>query len=240
MPLPANLSAKTSHEYWRIHNLKRRQLIVFGFLFSIVISGCGRKKIHVGTSESLGPQGSSFPLEEKVGQASWYGDPYHGRRTSNGETYNKFTMTAAHRTLPFDTMVKVNNLENGKNVTVRINDRGPFVKDRIIDLSYVAAREIEMLKSGTARVSLDILKAVPNPFPLTIQVASFRGEPNARELKKNLEKEFKPIFIKKFDSPEGHFFRVLAGEFRDPQAAEVILKKLKTRKYDGFLVRMDP
>ncbi len=190
--------------------------------------------------ESSGSQEISFPAEERVGQASWYGDPYHGRRTSNGETYDKFTMTAAHRTLAFDTMVRVNNLENGKNVAVRINDRGPFVKDRIIDLSYAAAREIDMLKNGTAKVSLDILKVVPNPFPLTIQVGSFREESKARKLKKELEEEFRPVVIRRFDSSEGRFFRVLVGEFRDPQAAGIVLKKLRAIKQDSFLVRMDP
>ena len=96
-------------------------------------------------------------------------------------------MTAAHRTLPFDTVVKVSNLSNGKAVTVRINDRGPFVKDRIIDLSYLAAKQIDMVGPGTARVNLEILKSVPNPFPLAIQVASFREEANARKLQTRVE-----------------------------------------------------
>ena len=123
-------------------------------------------------------------VEETTGYASWYGHPYHGRRTSNGETYDMNTMTAAHRTLPFDTVVKVSNLSNGKAVTVRINDRGPFVKDRIIDLSYLAAKQIDLVGPGTARVSLEILKVVPNPFPLAIQVASFKEEVGAKKLQR--------------------------------------------------------
>src|SRR5436189_2027216 len=139
-------------------------------LFLLGLSGCYKKKIAVVIpTDSATPTAASVPAEEKVGYASWYGDPYHGRRTSNGETYNKYSLTAAHRTLPFDTVVKVKNLANGQIVKVRINDRGPFKENRIIDLSYAAAKEIGMLGPGTARVSLEVLEIVSNPFPLTIQ-----------------------------------------------------------------------
>ena len=89
--------------------------------------------------------------------ASYYADKYHGRKTSNGETFNMYDLTAAHKTLPFNTKVKVTNLSNGKSVIVRINDRGPFVKGREIDLSKAAAVKIGMIKSGTAKVSLEII-----------------------------------------------------------------------------------
>jgi len=94
------------------------------------------------------------------GYASWYGGKFHGRKTANGETYNMFAMTAAHRTLPFDTWVRVTNLENGKSVVVRINDRGPFKdkKRRIIDLSLGAAKELDMLETGVVEVRLEILR----------------------------------------------------------------------------------
>jgi rare lipoprotein A (peptidoglycan hydrolase) len=93
----------------------------------------------------------------QTGEATWYGKQFHGQRTASGETFNTYDLTAAHRTLPFGTMVKVTNLENGKSVIVRINDRGPFVRGRIIDLSYAAAREIGLHKSGAARVRLEAL-----------------------------------------------------------------------------------
>src|SRR5439155_5186511 len=138
------------------------------------LSACHKNTAAVGIpTDSTIPTTASLPPEEKIGYASWYGDPYHGRRTSNGETYNKYGLTAAHRTLPFDTVVKVKNLTNGQIVKVRINDRGPFKENRIIDLSYAAAKEIGMLGPGTARVSLEVLEIVSNPFPLTIQVGSF-------------------------------------------------------------------
>jgi len=178
-------------------------------------------------------------VEETTGYASWYGHPYHGRRTSNGETYDMNTLTAAHRTLPFDTVVKVSNLSNRKAVTVRINDRGPFVKDRIIDLSYVAAKEIDMVGPGTARVNLEILKVVPNPFPLAIQVASFRDQGNAKKLQADLKRRYSSVDVQDFQSSEGLFFRVLVGQFKDSIEAQSALGALRRENLDGFMVRLD-
>lgn len=92
------------------------------------------------------------------GQASWYGSKYHGRRTANGEKYNMNKVSAAHKTLPFNTIVRVHNLRNGKSVDVRINDRGPFVKGRVIDLSKGAAQKIDMINDGVVPVRLQVLK----------------------------------------------------------------------------------
>jgi rare lipoprotein A len=98
-----------------------------------------------------------FPISE--GKASFYADQFHGRKTANGETFNMDKLTAAHPSLPFGTLVRVTNLRNGKDVIVRINDRGPFVKGRIIDLSIGAAKEIGLIKSGTTRVKLEALSS---------------------------------------------------------------------------------
>lgn len=98
------------------------------------------------------------PRLEVIGEASFYSTDYHGRRTANGERYNMFRYTAAHPTLPFGSKVRVTNLENKRKVVVRINDRGPFVKNRIIDLSYAAARKLKMIKDGVARVRIEVLK----------------------------------------------------------------------------------
>jgi len=94
---------------------------------------------------------------DQVGVASWYGPGFHGRRAANGEIYNQHRLTAAHRHLPFGTQVKVTNLGNGKSVMVRITDRGPYAKGRIIDLSRAAARELRMTRDGTARISLEVV-----------------------------------------------------------------------------------
>src|SRR5579883_3041588 len=100
----------------------------------------------------------------ETGIASWYGHPYHGRPAANGEIYDMEQMTAAHRTLPFDTVVRVTNLKNDKSVEVRINDRGPFVDNRIIDLSHAAAQAIDMIGPGTAQVRMDIVR-LPDLIP---------------------------------------------------------------------------
>jgi len=217
------------------------RLVILAVLLSwgaLQLGGCARKRVQA--SNPTQTTSSPTPLaEETTGYASWYGHPYHGRRTSNGETYDMNTMTAAHRTLPFDTVVKVSNLSNGKEVTVRINDRGPFVKDRIIDLSYVAARQIDMVGPGTARVNLEILKVVPNPFPVAIQVASFKEEVNAKKLQTDLKARFSLVAVQEFQSSEGAFFRVLVGQFKDSQEAQAALRKLRQENLDGFMVRLD-
>lgn len=94
----------------------------------------------------------------QVGIASWYGEDYHGRRTANGEIYDMYALTAAHRHLDFDTRVRVTNLENGRTVEVRINDRGPFKRRRIIDLSYAAASKLDMVEAGVQKVRLQVVK----------------------------------------------------------------------------------
>ncbi len=108
------------------------------------------------TTKPRKPSGDSRSVERGV--ASWYGKKFHGRRTASGERYDMFRLTAAHRTLPFGARVRVVNLRNGRVVTVRINDRGPFVKGRIIDLSYAAARELGMVRSGLAQVEIRRLR----------------------------------------------------------------------------------
>jgi len=115
-----------------------------------------RRAIFVYVIALLTLLGCREPTSVEEGVASFYADSFHGRDTANGETYSKRAMTAAHKTLPFDTRVKVTNLENGRSVSVRINDRGPHVEGRIIDLSGAAARKLRMTETGTARVRLEI------------------------------------------------------------------------------------
>ena len=134
-----------------------RLLVLLPVLW-LTIGCAGRKDVHRNGAIKLRGekpvrlQGKRPGDRLQKGVASWYGHPYHGRKTSNGETYNMDTMTAAHKTLPFDTIVKVVNPDTGKFVYVRINDRGPFVKGRIIDVSKAAASHLGMIKSGVAKV----------------------------------------------------------------------------------------
>ena len=115
------------------------------------------------------------------GGASWYGTKFHGQRTSSGETYDMFRMTAAHKTLPIPCFARVTNLENGKSIVVRINDRGPFHEGRIIDLSYVAAAKLDMLKKGTARVEVSVIDPAA-PIARPLQTTHAVAEPAISEL----------------------------------------------------------
>ena len=124
---------------------------------------------------------------ELDGVASWYGGKFHGRLTSSGEVFNTNDMTAAHRTLPFGTLVKVTNLDNGLSATVKINDRGPFVDGRIIDLSQAAADQLNMLGTGIARVSLDIVGFATEKDMYAIQVGAYAIEKNAEKARATLE-----------------------------------------------------
>ena len=129
------------------------------------------------------------------GIASWYGVPFHGRRAANGEVYDMNQPTAAHRTLPFGSMVRVTNLDNGRKTEVRITDRGPFVEGRIIDLSFAAARSVDMVGAGIARVRLDLLSSgrVPSGAGnFTVQVGAFTQRGNAERLRDQLMARYEP------------------------------------------------
>ena len=125
-----------------------RMLGLLGLL-GLLASGCASKQAPNGPPDAAGRQ--------ERGQASWYGHPYHGRTTASGEVYDMNDLTAAHQSLPFGTRVEVTNLSNGRSVVVRINDRGPFKKGRIIDLSRAAARKIDMIEAGVVAVRLVVL-----------------------------------------------------------------------------------
>ena len=124
--------------------------------------------------------------QPQTGTASWYGSKFHGRPTSNGELYNMYIHTAAHKTLPFNTIVRVTHLTTGAFTDVRINDRGPFVGERIIDLSMAAARDLDMVRTGTAPVRIEVLRPGDPPPIYLVQVGSFREYANARSLLERL------------------------------------------------------
>src|SRR5690242_14211262 len=171
-------------------------------------SGCGKKK-HVPRS-SVAPVPSSAPaLASESGLASWYGHPYHGRRAANGEIYDMEQMTAAHRTLPFGTWVRVRNMENNKTVDVRITDRGPFVGGRILDLSHAAAVSINMIGPGTAKIKLTVIRGggggsgagaspakvssgePPAPPALyAVQVGAFTDRRNADRIQSSMQRRY--------------------------------------------------
>jgi len=181
-------------------------------------------------------------MEGEVGIASWYGHPYHGRRTASGEIYNMHDFTAAHRTLPFDTRVKVCNLENGKEVVVRINDRGPFVEGRVIDLSFAAAQALSI--TGVAQVRLALLGSAPSKASsgfFSVQVGAFRNRENAERLKATIGRYFRPVFIQEFDRGDGYFYRVRVGQANSEAAAQQLGRDLARANLatETFVVRID-
>lgn len=175
------------------------------------------------------------------GVASWYGIPFNGHRTSNGEIYDMHEFTAAHRTLPFNCVVRVTNLDNGKQTEVRINDRGPFVANRVIDLSLSAAQAIEMVGPGTANVRLELVSG-PNPQAgfFGVQIGAFKVEENAERLKVQLETSYWPVSIATYDSPNGAFYRVRVGRLTTEDAAQQLANQLhSTGQFTTFVVRLD-
>ena len=175
------------------------------------------------------------------GLASWYGVPYHGRRAANGEIYDMNKLTAAHRTLPFNTVVRVRNLKNNRTADVRITDRGPFIEGRIIDLSLAAARDIDMVADGVARVRLELVSAPDlGPDLFTVQVGAFRSRENAVRLRQNLERRYQPVFVVEYDSPNGMFYRVRVGRVQTETAAKRLADKLRANDgFTPFVVRLD-
>jgi rare lipoprotein A len=184
----------------------------------------------------------AFSTYTEEGIASWYGLPFHGRRASNGEVYDMNKLTAAHRTLPFDTVVRVTNLGNGKSTVVRITDRGPFVDNRIIDLSMAAAREIDSVGTGVVPVRLEIVSAGIDPGSgfFTVQVGAFRERSNAERLRERLNASYSPIFVQQYDSPDGLFYRVRVGKVPGEGAAQQFGEKLRNREgFRPMVVRLD-
>lgn len=183
---------------------------------------------------------------QEEGEASWYGPGFHGRQTASGEVYDMEAMTAAHRELPFGSRVRVVNLDNGRETHVRINDRGPFARGRVLDLSRAAAREIDMLGSGTARVRIEVLEgvaeasararagaSVPIPEGCTlVQVGAFAEHRNAAELTRRLEARGEPV--RQIRGSDG-LVRVLVGPFATEHETRRMLER-----YDGNLRPCDP
>ena len=185
---------------------------------------------------------------QQHGIASWYGKQFHGKKTSNGETYDMYAMTAAHKTLPMGTHVHVRNLDNDKEVMVRINDRGPFVQGRIIDLSYTAAKKIDIATLGTAPVIIVALEPDNRQQPdatenserepvdyykgnFTFQIGAFSDKQNALRLKETLDRTYKNAHVAEYDNGQEIFYRVRVGR---ASSLEQAVEYEKTLIQHGF------
>lgn len=185
-----------------------------------------------------------YVLEEahgfvQEGLASWYGKDFHGRPTASGEIYDMYADTVAHKTLPLGTYLRVSNLDNGRSLLVRVNDRGPFVKRRIIDLSYGVAKKLEVLEAGVAPVRIEALgKDVLGDYDFergsfAIQVGAFLQKDNARRLSNRLG----DCQIITYDSPKGRFYRVRAGNYSNLAEAAKAQQVLEGKGFpDAFVV----
>ena len=187
------------------------------------------------------PEGTK-PLSVETGKASWYGAPYHNSRSSNGEIYDMNQLTAAHRTLPLGSTVRVTNLKTGHSTIVRITDRGPFVEGRIVDLSLAAAKQADVWKAGVAPVRLEVLRT-PVPFDhggkWAVQIGSFHDEDDANKLAGRLTRRYKTARVLRFSSPVGDWWvrvRVLKD---DRKRAEEVAHDTQTDEGKVFLVRLD-
>jgi rare lipoprotein A len=217
--------------------VSRARLATAAFLLaSAMLSSCAKKHHIASTPTAPAPVGSS-----ETGLASWYGHPYHGRAAANGEIYDMEKFTAAHRTLPFGTMVRVTNLGNAKTVDVRIIDRGPFVAGRIIDLSHVAAQAIDMIGPGVAQVRVDIiaLQAVtPAENWYAVQAAAFQDKDRAERLRQSMEREYGSArLVLRRGYPV--LWRVLVGKEHTEDAANVLAERVRAEVGSGFVVRLD-
>jgi rare lipoprotein A len=181
------------------------------------------------------------PIYVETGLASWYGPNYHNHKGSNGEVYDQNGMTAAHRTIPLNSMVRVTNETTKHQVVVRITDRGPFIEDRIIDLSLAAAKAVDVWQPGTAMVKVEVLSS---PAPISeggrwcVQIGAFQSENEARKLKEKLQDKYQTAKVIQFTGPTGEWVRI-RPEGDDKQKAQEVAAKTHVKEGGVFLVRLD-
>lgn len=194
------------------------------------------------SAETFNIPANAKPLYVETGLASWYGPPYHNRQAANGEIFDMNAPTAAHRTLPLGSIVRVTNLSTGQKTLVRINDRGPFIEGRIIDLSLAAASEIGVRRAGIAKVRVEVMRA---PAPLdrggrwAVQIGALEDEEVAAQLKDKLSRRYRTAKVLSFPSPTGDWWvrvRVLQD---DRRRAQEVARDTHPPQGDVFLVRLD-
>ncbi len=186
-----------------------------------------------------------FYPEVNYGIASWYGEEFHGSPTSSGEIFDMYQKTCAHLKYPFGTMLKVTNLSNNKSVYCLVNDRGPFISGRDIDLSYAAAREIELIGQGVGEVKIEYagrdtsyikeVRYLAEKTPYTIQVGSFREFSYAYRLKRSLELNYRNTYITEVEIKGETFYRVRIGKFYSKNEVHRVAKILANEGYPVFI-----
>lgn len=243
----------------RIH---RAWLLPLVALALFLLSGCGHKKtaktipppptVTPSTASSstqatkppvpsLEASTHQKPIYVETGQASWYGPPYHNRKGANGEIYDQNALTAAHRTLPMNSVVRVTNESTRHAVVVRITDRGPFVEDRVIDLSLAAAKAVDVWRPGTATVKIEVLST---PAPIfeggrwCVQIGAFQSRHDALKLKEKLQDKYENAQVIQFTGPTGEWVRI-RPQGDDKRTAQEVASKTHVKEGGVFLVRLD-
>ena len=195
---------------------------------------------------------SDLPVSEKTNTvASWYGPKFHGRPTASGEIFDMYAMTCAHKEYPFGTRLKVTNMENNRSAECVVNDRGPFVKGRDIDLSYAVAKELGVIGPGMTRVMLET-KGRDNSYirpvkvqtsemkgPFAIQVGAFTESINAIQLKVALRLKYANVYVQETEVNGENYYRVRVGNYQDYNTALSVAEKLGQEGYQALLLKAD-
>jgi rare lipoprotein A len=206
-------------------------------------AGENSSKADAGTelAEPVVPAATKVLVSE-TGLASWYGPPYHNRRGSNGEVYNMNAMTAAHRTFPLGSIVRVTNPKTGHSALVRITDRGPFIRGRILDLSLAAARKVDVVQPGVAEVKVELLQT-PTAFDSggkwAVQIGGFPDESAASKLADHLTRRYRTAKVQRFASPAGDWWIRVRVLDDDHDRAKKLAAETTTPDGGVFLVRLD-
>jgi rare lipoprotein A len=178
----------------------------------------------------------------ETGLASWYGPPYHNRRGSNGEIYNMHAMTAAHRTFPLGSIVRVTNVKTGSTALVRITDRGPFIPGRVVDLSLAAAQKLDVWKPGIAKVKVELMQSPASPASpgkWAVQIGGFPHEPAATKLADHLKRRYHTANVLCFASPAGDWWIRIRVLDDDHERAQKLAAETQTPEGSVFVVRLD-
>ncbi len=223
-------------------------MVITFLLACIILSGCAAREAPFAVqgaapgdafSDAQAPVAAPDQIYRETGIAAWYGREFHGRKTASGEIFDMNLPSAAHRTLPLGTLIRVTNLDNFKSIKLKVIDRGPFVKGRVLDLSYGAAKDLEFAAQGIARVRIEAVDAVRNNGQFTVQAAVFSEQESARMLKERLNKRFEVVTITPYEANVAVLYRVRVGAYATEERAEQVAAKLTLEGLEPIVVRKD-
>lgn len=181
------------------------------------------------------------PIWIQTGIASWYGPPYHNRRGANGEIFDTNQLTAAHRTLPLNSIARITNVKTGNSTIVRITDRGPFIEGRVLDLSLAAAKAVDVWRAGLAKVKIEVMQT-PSPIDeggrWCVQIGAFKDKGEAKKLKEKLIRKYRTAQVLQFTGPTGDWVRIRPLD-DDKDRAEEVARNTEASEGAVFLVRLD-